>query len=358
MQGRRWKTSLAIAALWLAAPVAIADGPPVSVAPRLVLLHPPDVKDAPVVTAVRIQPGGRLMVSAGDDHQIRLWDLTTGRLVRRIAGHLDWVGVAEFSPNGDLLATAGHDGQIILWDVETGERLRSFPHVEGAITAIVFSGDGRRLACAAFGHSAELFDVATARLIRSLACPCRDTRCVAFSPDDQRLAVAGRNGIVRIWNLAEDLSPLDWKAHEQRIRSIGFAGDGQILLSAGEDGSVRGWGAQDGRPVWVLPKLGAKIMALRVLQNGWVAVAGSDNRISLWDIDRLAAVGSLEGHTGSVVALDARDGLLASGSFDTSIRVWALDGSPLSLRPAASLPTTRGVVGRRERLPAVPINEE
>ena len=70
-----------------------------------------------------------------------------------------------------------------------------------------------------------------------------------------------------------------------------------------------------------------KVMALHRLSPNRLAVAGSDNRITLWDLDQRRITETLSGHTGSVAALDAEQGLLASGGYDTSIRVWAIESA-------------------------------
>ena len=56
-----------------------------SIAFLLVLLsqlmaQEPNTERDPVISAVAIQPGGDLMVTAGDDHVVRIWNLATGEM--------------------------------------------------------------------------------------------------------------------------------------------------------------------------------------------------------------------------------------------------------------------------------------
>ena len=55
---------------------------------------------------------------------------------------------------------------------------------------------------------------------------------------------------------------------------------------------------------------------------GRLAAAGSDNRIHLWDLDGRREIGQLSGHSGSIAALASQAGLLISGGYDTTIRIW------------------------------------
>lgn len=47
---------------------------------------------------------------------IRLWDLSVGREVGRLSGHLGRVSALEFSSDGTALASGGADDMVLLWD--------------------------------------------------------------------------------------------------------------------------------------------------------------------------------------------------------------------------------------------------
>ena len=51
-------------------------------------------------------------------------------------------------------------------------------------------------------------------------------------------------------------------------------------------------------------------------------LAGSDNKISIWNLGDMSGVGTLTGHTGTVSTLAAAEGVFVSGSFDTTVRIW------------------------------------
>ena len=49
----------------------------------------------------------KLLVSAGRDHTLRLWDPETGRLAKALDAHSDSVFTLAMSANGRLLASGG-----------------------------------------------------------------------------------------------------------------------------------------------------------------------------------------------------------------------------------------------------------
>ena len=59
------------------------------------------------VYSVAFAPDGRRALSAGQDHSVRLWDLTTGEEIRRLEGNRDQVWCVAFSRDGRLALSAG-----------------------------------------------------------------------------------------------------------------------------------------------------------------------------------------------------------------------------------------------------------
>src|SRR5262249_38675873 len=129
---------------------------------------------------------GRWAATIGRPAPVRVWDLETGRLVRRLPA----AGArAAVSPDGRwLVVGSGAAYQYV--EVGTwrdGPRVdRDDAPLPGLLT---FSADGRVLAVAHSSREVRLLDAATATPIASLAAP--DPHLIsslAFSPDGRWLA--------------------------------------------------------------------------------------------------------------------------------------------------------------------------
>jgi len=71
-----------------------------------------------------------------------------------------------------------------------------------------------------------------------------------------------------------------------------------------------------------LPRQSARLFAAQLVGNDFFATSGSDNMVTLWSLSDMSAIGQLKGHTGTVSCLTATDGILVSGGFDTTFRIW------------------------------------
>jgi TIR domain/WD domain, G-beta repeat len=67
-----------------------------------------------LVSSVAFSPDGQTLVSGSADN-IKLWNLSTGKVVRTLTGYRGAVSSVTFSPDGHTLASGGGDGTIKIW---------------------------------------------------------------------------------------------------------------------------------------------------------------------------------------------------------------------------------------------------
>lgn len=86
-----------------------------------------------------------LVINPHDDNALRVWDATTGKLVRQMNGHTHAAYTIDFSPDGRLIASGGWDGTIRLWDADSGQELNRVEGGQGNVMRVLFSPDGKLL---------------------------------------------------------------------------------------------------------------------------------------------------------------------------------------------------------------------
>ncbi len=160
---------------------------------------------------------GRRIVSGSGDKTIRVWDVKTGKEIRRMTHGKGVTDLALFPDDRRVLATSG-DGPIV-WDLETGQQLRR-------ISLTVASAPDL---------------AAVSRVIEE---PLRrislNVSCVAVSPDGRR-ALFGEDTAVWLWDLERGEKIDRWYSHMSLVWRVAFSPDGQRAVSTSFDRTVRIW---------------------------------------------------------------------------------------------------------------------
>lgn len=87
-----------------------------------------------IVNAISISPDGKWMVSGSNDKTARIWDLKTGKEVRKLGMGCWKVTSVAFSRDSKYIITGCNDGSLKLWDAENGN----------LITAVMLEGENFR----------------------------------------------------------------------------------------------------------------------------------------------------------------------------------------------------------------------
>jgi RNA polymerase sigma factor (sigma-70 family) len=307
---------------------------------------------AGAVHGIAFTPDGKAVVSDADDSVIRLWDAATGKELRRFEGH---AGVTEtvgkfgeaitqngvyslaFTPDGKTLVSRGADRTIRVWEVATGKELRRIEGLPGWPSLAVSPG-GKTLAGVVSDSSkgpseVRLWDVATGNELRRLS---REgvLSCVAFSPDGKLLAAGwGANGSsgrrpgggdVTLWEVATGKQVGSLEGHQCLVVSVAFSPDGKTLLSGSMDCTTRLWDVSTakelgrvGEAMYVAAAAFSPDGRLLALRTGLMG----DHAVRFWDVAGAKEVRRLGGHRSHVTSLAfSPDGrLLASGSADCTL---------------------------------------
>ena len=196
------------------------------------------------VCGVAFGPDGTA-ISGGSDGNVYLWDLNTSKNLGVFAGHIPWVRNVAYSDQAKLAATCGQDQSIRLWNLETGKEIRKLPtgktgrHID---MAVCFSPDGKRLLLAGVDMSLRILDVATGKELMQIK--NANAFCAAFSPDGKRIVSGGCfDYIVRVWDAATGKELRNYEGHTACVTSVTFFPDGQRIASASVDGTARIWRA-------------------------------------------------------------------------------------------------------------------
>lgn len=78
------------------------------------------------VFTMTLSADGKRYATTSADKLIVVRDSATHEIVKRLEGHTGYVMTAAFSPTGDRIASGGDDEEIKVWNLETGKKVGSF----------------------------------------------------------------------------------------------------------------------------------------------------------------------------------------------------------------------------------------
>jgi len=269
--------------------------------------------------------GVPVVVSAGDDGAIRVWDLASGALLRTMVGPRHPVLGLDQSGGGHDIYCGGEDGLIIV-DARTGETVKHlFDATRGAVTAISaptawgygsgvvdtfdFNARGRRRPL----KTKSLHKTAVTSLIRVRARPelylstsedatfawsSENDDAVRFPHGGRAIAVAGENtatigtadGLIRFWDVtknAEARAPL--RQEPVTCLTVLQNGGGNFAVSGSTDGQLRIWnletGSLVGSPVQAHHGSINSLFTYALAGGAWIAIsAGDDAKVRITDL--------------------------------------------------------------------------
>jgi WD40 repeat protein len=329
-------------------------------------------------------PDGKSLLTVSKDKTVRLWDLATGREVRRFIrggtpsgrdGHppssgrneaasaggrmtaksamTEPVGVAALSRDGSRVAAA--DGRFVwLWETATGRRLHAF-EVPKPIILLAFSPDGGSLAGVTIDKAITVWNAASGRgetrLAARVSAPEIEDAfngsfgAVAVSPDLEYLAwnhldLKALRPSHRLTAVATGQEPRGNPFLKELPPAFAFSSDGRSLLWAGNDQNVHVTEIATGKETLRTEKAGLNgpICGLTLSPDGKtlavarVVVDKPEIRAELWSMatgKRLHAIVTPDAPESGLIQRFGE--LIARGRSLAGARAFAPDGTILAV---------------------------
>lgn len=317
--GSTWHTGNRVTAIafspdgqWLASAEQPRSALDEQEAPLVILRHVPDGQiirtfggTQPYIFSVAFSPDGTLLAASGTDSSISLWRIADGQVFQIITTSppLPEIKRLVFSPDGDAIAAFSSQGTMEWWQVRDGQLLlmRTLTR-DGEHNALAFNATRQLLAARVAPTTIKIWRMRDEQLLITITSFSQSDfqgtwgRDLFFSPDGQILASIDDQWIIRLWQVDDGRLLATLKGHTDEIVNVAFSPDGRTLASAsgrpylifsGHKGSgdktIRLWSVPDGKPLATYTAHSDAIPGLAFSPDGqWLASGSADTTIRLW----------------------------------------------------------------------------
>jgi guanine nucleotide-binding protein G(I)/G(S)/G(T) subunit beta-1 len=274
------------------------------------------------------------VVSASQDGKLIIWNAFTTHKTQAIPLRSCWVMTCAFSPSGKFVACGGLDNVCSIYEVnlqsETGidNKLPVFELAqhEGYLSCCRFIDDDRIITSSG-DSTCILWDVNAKSPIRTFADHIGDVMSV--SVHDGMFVSGSCDSTAKLWDFRDrGACEQTFIGHESDINSVDFFPDGNAFVTASDDSSCRLFDIRACRQVnkYQIEQILCGTTSVKFSHSGRMIFGGYDDQSCyVWDTLTAEMVQQLVGNEGRVSSVDvSADGLaLCTGSWDTTLRVWA-----------------------------------
>lgn len=235
----------------------------------------------------------------------------------------------DFHAGTSRLVVGFSSGVFSLYDMPDFQEVHSLSISQEKITSVAINNSGEWLAFGA-QHFGQLlvWEWASESYILKQQGHFYDMNTVAYAQDGQYAVTGGDDGKVKLWNTTSGFSTVTFADHTAPVTCVEFAKQGTVLFSASLDGTVRAYDLVRYRNFRTFTSPNpVQFVSLTVEPSGEVVCGGSNDsfEVYMWSVQTGKLLDILAGHEGPVSALSfspSGSGLLASTSWDRSVRLW------------------------------------
>ncbi|KAH9125469.1 hypothetical protein AeMF1_003922 [Aphanomyces euteiches] len=292
------------------------------------------------------KPSQNALVSGSSDSTARIWTIptdmsppSTSLVLSHGEGSSKDVTTLEWNNDGTLLATGSYDGHTRIWSA-SGDLQHDFLHHNGPVFAVRWNPSSRLVLSASYDSTVALWDSVPSQKLQQMTLHDGAAILDAAWKDDTTFATCSSDTTIRLTKVG-DTSPFSvWKGHSDEINAIKWNPTSTVLASCSDDYSVKLWKVTESSCVMDLKEHQKEVYTIRWSPTGpgtnfpnrpvVLASTSFDTTVRLWDVEAGKSTATFE-HDNPVyaIAFSPNGEYVASGSISGVVQVWSIQSGAM-----------------------------
>jgi len=248
------------------------------------------------------------------------------------------VTTLDWNYDGTLLATGCYDGYARIWDSRGNLKATLTKHTE-PIFSLKWNETGEYLLSGSVDKSAIVWDVQTFTVKQQFEFHTAPTLDVDWR-DQTTFATCSTDKLIYICQLGKQKPLICFQGHSDEVNSIRWSPQGQLLVSCSDDSTAKLWKIDSPQFVQNFTDHKKEIYTCDWSPTGHgsvnpnrdlvLATASFDTTVKLWEPEVGKCLRTLSKHLDPVyaVAFSPNGQYVATGSFDRYLHIWSVkDGT-------------------------------
>jgi len=294
------------------------------------------IKSTAGFQALKLTTDNRFLVTAGEDSQIRVWELNTGQEIFSLTAHQGIIFSLSLSKDNRYIISGDCYGTINIWELFTGKLISSLKEHSGSVLALAVTSDNEKLVSASSDRTIKIWDfnLILDNPFSTHTLTEHKTIVNKLSLNDKYLISGGSDGTIKVWDLLNYLPINDFSGHDYSITGLTVTSDNKYLISTSEDGKIKIWELASSCLIAVLTESTSSINTVALTKDHQHIVTGnSDKTINIWNLETGFLVNVLAGHSDLITDLVLSEGTIFSTSKDGTVKLWDFDHAKENTSP-------------------------
>lgn len=297
-------------------------------------------------------PINDLLASGSGDSTARIWNLQDSTDVKHLElRHCIQQGGTQVPSNKDVtsldwnsdgtqLATGSYDGYARIW-ASDGTLVSTLGQHKGPIFALKWNKRGNYILSAGVDKTTIIWDSASGEATQQFSFHNAPALDVDWRNNDS-FASCSTDMSIHLCKLGHDQPLKTFQGHQNEVNAIKWDPQGRLLASCSDDMSLKIWSPNSDNCIHDLQAHEKEIYTIKWSPTGpgtnnpnrnlVLASASFDTTVRLWDVEQGRCLYKLTRHSEPVYSVSfSPDGkYLASGSFDKCVHIWSVDTGQLT----------------------------